>query len=352
MSNIISKNKIAKFLIKKGSFFLLLIICAISLLLSFFLEYTENEMLLHNNPNKIKQIVTIQTLKDITVIITSIIGVNLITTILIDINSRNKTLTDFFADDIISSPQFYEHLNDIEKEKLVNALLANYYFNNKSYIQEMHNSVLEKIQSLCEDGYYFTKCSFDVTCKVKDDYIEKHIEKTVHMRSFDKQKKLKKFCISHYGAQKNGIANEYEINSIKVNGNLITNEKLETSPHNTKPESRSLSTPEDIEYYTVLKEDLTLSNHRDTTIKTSYTTRTAPSDLVSTFKVSKPCKNFSVSFHMEHNHSNDYKLQSYAFGFADDAEELSHSSTHNEQTIIFNDWIFKNDGAVIVLVKK
>ena len=47
----------------------------------------------------------------------------------------------------------------------------------------------------------------------------------------------------------------------------------------------------------------------------------------------------------------EYKIKAYAFGVCKKAENSSAKEIPNEATIKFSDWIFTDDGVVVVMCK-
>lgn len=295
----------------------------------------------------IEKIAFYDAVKDILVVIISMLGFNLLSGIFIEVDTKNKYLSEIIANDVISCEEFYDYMDDDTKKKLYEVLEAN-MFANHAVASQMYKSIRDKLNS-STDEYYYTKCAYSVTCNVFDNYIEKEITRTTSIRSYKNKITLKNHKIIEYSSKMFNGLRAFEKGSLRINGNIISdNDCVESHDE----EALNLDEQNEYNYFVkyLYKKDLKITNDNDTTIVMNYKTRTSIDDKVSTFRVAYPCKEFSL--HCSIMQHDKYRLVGSAYGFLDDAGNSNNNITKSNITIEFSDWIFKHDGATVVILDK
>lgn len=287
-----------------------------------------------------------ETIKSILVVIISTIGVNLLSSILIDKNSKNYFLNEIMLNDVIGSSEFYNCMNDNVKEDMYNALECN-IFNQNTIKSSMYKSIRDKLNNM-SNNYYYTKCSYSVTCTVHDTYIEKVIKRTTHIRSYDECKTLKRHKIIGFSSKRISGLQSFEKISLKINNEKIDESDCKEIPANEDNWQEQNGYNYSIDY--IYQKNLRIYNNKDTIIVMEYRTRTSVDDRMSTFRVSLPCKEFNLHFSLTQQEK--YRLVGSAYGFLDDADNSNNNNSKANITIEFSDWIFKHDGAVVVILDK
>ncbi len=98
----------------------------------------------------------------------------------------------------------------------------------------------------------------------------------------------------------------------------------------------------------IYKPKLRIRSDKDTVITMVYTTRTTIDDKMSTFRVSYPCRSFSIHFSIKP--ADKYRVVGAAYGFLDDADNSTNDTSKTNLTLEFDDWIFKHDGVTVVIL--
>jgi hypothetical protein len=288
-----------------------------------------------------------KTIKDILLVIISVTGINLLSSTLIEVRSKNNYLSDIITNDVIAAPEFYNNMIKDNKLKMYNALEQSLYFKSK-VAHEMYASIRDKLVDNLKD-YYYTECSYSVTCTMFDNYIEKEVTRTTHIRSYEGKQNQKDFIISSFSSKKINGVDPYEIKSIEINGQKIKDNDIEKIPSQDKC---NLDEQNDYNYFVdyVYKKNLNFEQQKDTVITMKYITRTSKDDRMSTFRVKCPCKKFTLFYSIKQHEK--YRLAVNAYGFLDDADNSNNNTSKSDITITFNDWIYKYDGATIVIFDK
>ena len=291
--------------------------------------------------------VALKTIKDIFVILTSILGTNLLLNSLIEVRSKNQIITDVIENDVISSPKFYEEMSEENKLKMCNALENNLYYK-YDIVHQMFDDIRKRLNDKIEE-YYYVSCEYDVTCDINDKFIEKQISKTIAIRSYEDKYTINDFCISQFSSKQIAGVSSFELTSLKINGETKSiKETVKTIPNEV---SRLGEQNEyDISNCYIYNIPIEISKDKETTICVQCTTRTSIDDRCSTFRVTKPCKNFLLVYNL--NQQKDLRLSVDAFGFIDDANNSTNNTSKSNVNIKFNDWIFENDGVVVTILDK
>ena len=289
----------------------------------------------------------IQSLKDILLVFVSVCGTSLLLNLIVETNSKNALITDIIQNDVISAPEFYESMDIDKKEKMFHALEEHLYFKHNiqhTMFAEMRNKIIDMV---CD--YYYASCNYIVTCKIYDNYIEKEITRKVVLKSYDKNYTIRNFSIGNCSSKKIDGLESYELISFEING-----EKVNLDNHVRSQTLGTSNLDEQNEYNVniryIYNRPLKISSTKETTVVVKCKTRTAIDDKSSTFRVVKPCKNFSLVYTLEQHEK--YRLGVDAFGFLDDADESANNTSESNINITFNDWIFKYDGVVVMILDK
>lgn len=337
------RGRIKKYLLSKGTVcitVILTILCA--------LAYFGICLFVNKSPNS-ENIAMFLTLKDITLVVLSILGTNLLLSVIIDVYSKNKMLNEFFDEDIISSPNFYKHLDHENSEKMLNGLELTNHCNNNETLHKMYKSIRNKMDKYLNDKYYLDECAYVVHCVEKNNFFEKEILRTMKLKSYENEHTVKNYQLAEVNlTEVNGLPN-FEIDEVRVNDNLVnhTNIIKEETYNNGSLEIKN-GYNKKIKIY--LKEKLCLTSNKSTQITIKYISRCPLDDIVSSFRTSIPCKNFSVHYFAEPKAS--YRVIAHAFGFHEGARSYPNTNNENEVKLGFNDWIFTDDGICITMVKK
>lgn len=294
------------------------------------------------------------TLKEMCTIILSIIGTSLVLSLAFEVNNRNSAYTDFFEQDILSSPEFYKHIPSEDKMKILNNLENQEYFTGNVVMGEMYQSIRKRLKESTytypKYKYYMSYCKYDVKCVDKGNYFEKTVVRTMKFRAYEGETEEKELCLGKYKNKKAKISglNPFEISNLRIDGkeievSKITTEDLQDSEDVLVAQANYTSKQQ----YT-LKEPLKFNSENDTVVVVEYLSRTEKDDIHSTFRCSVPCKEFEVSFSIYGN----YALIPIGFGFCDHAKLSPNSKNDSEATVHFNQWLFEDDGVVIILNPK
>lgn len=342
------KSEIKKYGVNQGSMITMIILVVISSLSIVILSYYINiENTLPIEDIDTNRLVVFESLREVCVVLASICGCNLLVSTIIEVKSKNKYISQIIKDDVISAPEFYENMELKDKEKVYEALERSLYFNTKG-TQDMFNSIRTKLSTQIDD-YYYEECSYAVTCKVEKEYIEKTTIKKIKLRSYEEKFVVDKLEIGNYVGKSISGMKTYELKEFKINGNtmdLTRDIAYVDYEMNNLDEQNEYDTAKTIVY----NSSLTLSNAESTTVRIKVVSRTKLDDRISTFRVIKPCKHFSLVYSIENNEN--YRISVDAFGFLDDADESTNNESKNTINITFDDWIFKYDGVVVTILDK
>lgn len=297
--------------------------------------------------NETINVAKIQTAKDVLLVIISMTASNLLLGIIVEVKSKNSIVSEIILNDVFSSPDFYKNMDEEKKKNMYNALQNELYYRN-----DVKNSIIseitEKIVVFLKD-YYYESCGYVITCSIYDDYIEKDITKKVVLKSYDKSYTIKDFCIGSCSSKKIIGMDSYEIVSFEIDG-----KKIELSGNVVIKDAEMSNLGEQNEYDInkkfIYKKLIRVKKDKGTTIVVKCKTRTTIDDKSSTFRVVKPCKNFSLVYSIKQH--DKFRLGVDAFGFLDDADESANNTSDSNINITFNDWIFEYDGVVVTILDK
>lgn len=133
-----------KFSLKSGTFILLIVLTILCLVICILCSYYLN--IDTQNSNNVFGIsnTALKTIKEILIILTTILGTNLFMSLLIDVRSKNQIVTDIIENDVISAPEFYEEMREENKLKMYNALERKLHYKYDKE-QEIFNEIRQKL---------------------------------------------------------------------------------------------------------------------------------------------------------------------------------------------------------------
>ena len=331
-----NKKKIQKFKVTGKVWVISLILTIVAI--GFFV-YTTICLNTESKPN-----VLISTVKDISVIVMSILGTNLLVSVFVEVYNKNKILNDFFNKDIISASQYYTNLVPEQRCKMLKALEFSERCNNNIVMREMYESIQKKISEYKKDDYYFEELEYSVTCTDKGSYYEKDVLRTMRLKSYDGTCTIENYKIAEVNVGKiNGNIDTFEVSSVYVNGQPVEYKPPCCADNSDVNDCRNGY----LDKITLeLKEKIEFDNLTGIIITVDCITRCPKEDKVSTYRISRPCKKFTVSYTADSN----YKLTGHAFGFLDSAEAYPNPKKKNTIKLGFSDWIFTDDGVIVTMI--
>lgn len=324
-----------------------------------FLLYYENSFSITTMVQQNQKIseATIKTLNHINVfkncflIVLSMLSSSFISALLIDTNSKNSVITDLMKEDIFSNPEFYSLLDQPLKQRILNQLEKYCYFSGQSELQYMFSSMRDSVLEMSKDKIYYDKCSLVIQCTIENGYIEKHILRTINVKSYDDRLKLNEHLLMTCAYTAVNAYQAIDIQQFKIGGKTIPKSEIQeisidsNSPFNDKSG------------YTVMKKyiyqnSIDINSKDSTEISLSYITRVPLSDRTYSCRMPYACKSFSFDFSLKAN-SQDYRLNTVAFGFIDDGQKTPNlSEDHLSTKVSFNNWIFPYDGVAVTICDK
>lgn len=265
----------------------------------------------------------------------------------IESREYNNIVDKFLFDGILSSSECLKKVPESLRRKASCSLNKNLYFSDSEVKEGIFERILSKIDD--DSKYYYQECKVDVECKIYNDKIikniSKHIEISAYSNNIDEDNY--QFLTVDFDDK---TENEITIESIQVNGkdekyytkDCQCNEKLKMRNGYIKTRTFYLSNKITIPAYKSSQKVLSL----DIKYKTTFSIL----DPVYVCRLNCPCKQFSLSFSLVDQIDNEYKLQSFAFGFINQGTENGLNS-EKAVKICFTDWIYKYDGVVIFISK-
>lgn len=342
------KNR--RYSVSKSTLIIMIILTIICVAVYCFCAYWINmeDMQTFNNtiqPNV--DVLVLETIRDIVLVILSICGTNLIVSVLIEVKSKNAFLEDVILNDVIAAPDFYKEMSEQNKLKVYNALEECLYF---SYpvVHDMFGGIRNKLKSTI-DSYYFESCSYVVSCNINEKYIEKEITKSVSIKSYEKNYIITDFSVGNFSSRSIEGLRSFDLLSLEIDGQKI-NLKEDISEKADRISNLDEQNKYDLSLKYIYNKPLKICGEKGTQIVVKCKTRTPADDKISTFRVTKPCKQFSLIYNIKQH--DKYRLAVDAFGFLDDADDSANNSSDSNINITFNDWIYKFDGVVVSILDK
>lgn len=294
-------------------------------------------------------------LSEILLVVVSVFGTNLILSILIESKSKNAMLTDFMANDIIASPDFYDNLSDDNKHKMLDALTLSTDLKGNVDMLQMTKTIQQKLLEVKKD-YYFENCDFTISIEDKGSYFEKTITRQITLCPYDGELKINNFsfmkvcmiedqAIKPFTWQSIKISESTRCTEVDINSDIEECDIIKTNDI-SKKNGYNFAKEYIYKKPIVIKKDI----QHLTTIALSYIVRCPKNDIFSTYRTAAPCKKFSVKCTI--TPSQKYKLYAGAFGFMDNASSSANNRRDNEINISLKDWAFVEDGVAIAIYEK
>lgn len=339
---------IQKFFIKKSSVCLCIIlvfVCAIVYILCSY--YLNLKNILPTDSVDVMKIAALQTIKEVLLIIISLFGANLFLNLLIECKAQNALVTDIIMNDVIATPEFYSTLSEAKQKSMYNALERTLYFK-YDISHNMYQDIRDKLLTNIND-YYFCKCHFAVSCNVFDSYIEKEVTRSLSLKSYEDAYIIHNYGFGQFTSKTVSGLKSCEIKSVEINGQQVPHTDYTMTSgariHNLAEQNQYDCS---IEY--IYNKPITINSKTETLLCVKYVTRTSKDDRISTFRVAKPCKNFSLTYSVKQHEK--YRIAVDAFGFLDNADDSANDASDSNVNICFSDWIFKYDGVTVALLDK
>ena len=293
------------------------------------------------------------TLKDLSLIITTLIASSFLSCIFIETKDKNDIVENCILGEILESPKFYGYLSDRLKRDILNNLEQELYFHRSPMLDTMYKSIRTKLPGFQEKGYYFQQYEVIISCEIYDDYIVKKVKRITDIRSFREA-----YTIENYQIARNACSNAIKDDNIKnlkvymgKSDKAIENTCIEIESRETQNQLMKKS-GYDWETTCTLLKPLKLTSETSTKLTIEYETTVSIKDLALLFRVPVPCEECSIQYKISSKTSKNYRLVSCAFGLNDTAEDSPNDDTEDTVNIKFNDWIFPDDGAVIIIEEK
>lgn len=336
------KDECKRYKINKGTFIIMIILTFFCILVYFLIDFRIN---ISDNITP-KVIAIYETIKDILLVIVSVTGLNLLFSAIIEVKSKNSYLSEIMANDVIASNEFYDYMDNSKKESMYNALEKSLYFKD-DISHEIYKNIRYRLKENLGE-YYFTECSYSVTCTIHDTYIEKEITKTTKIRSYENEHIILNFRITNFTSKKVSGLEAFELKSVEINNKKLNQEDIDTNKSDKANLDEQNEYDFSIDY--LYNKKLALFSDKDTIITMKYITRTSKDDRMSTFRVGHPCKKFMLFYSVKQHEK--YRIVVNAYGFLDDADNSTNNSSKSDITITFSDWIYNYDGVTVVILDK
>lgn len=293
-------------------------------------------------------------IKDISTVVLSIVGTSLILGAAFEVNNRNSAYSDFFEDDVVGSSEFYKNISKENRLKILKFLQSQEYFEDNLIIGEMYEGIRDRLKNskyaYPKEKYYMECCKYRVTCIDKGTHFEKVTVREMQFKTYEGKLKLNELTLGRYKNIPANVAdvNQFEIISLRINGELIDKSFIKIEDENEPDDVLLAQANYKLRQKFILAKSIELDEKSNTTIVFEYKSMTEKDDIHSTFRCTVPCKHFEVHFSVDDH----YALIPIAFGFCDHAQTSPNSHNESEATIRFNQWLFEDDGVVIILKEK
>ncbi len=278
-------------------------------------------------------------IKDISLIALTIFAGALISGCLIEKKSNNKVYLDTIINEVLLSKDFYQNLSDDNKKVLEGHITG--------IEDKEHLEILKKIKEKLFDykpKFYFSQCSFVVTCKKKEGYIEKVVNKNLRIKSYKEREKIKGFRFIKSAFEEMPDIDNFEVINIMINNKVLQKNEYRIDREKvTENEQTLLKNKYNVREKCIYNKDLILRNSKETKITIRYITRVKEDDDNYVCRVSEHCNKFDLDFTMEGN----YKVTGSAFGFVDSAKETPNNTNDNNIKFKFDSWAFRSSGVSI-----
>lgn len=343
------KNTIYKKSFNKVALIILVILMVLCLGVYGYLTYLTN--LQESGVMVVKSasdLAAIKTWKDVLIVVTSTLSVNLFVSLLLTNSNSNKLLTKFFADGVIASPDFYKRISKNERAQMLKSLELSEYYNNNQTLQTVHHNIGKKLSAHQNDDYYYEKCEYIVETTEMDNYFENVVIRNISLRSYVPTKTIHNFRLATVDNHE-GMSSYYEVLELNVEGHKRDTSNVIPKPGKCEDELNSQNGYTDVTHY-YLKGGLTLTNDKNTDIYVKVKTRSPKNDPSLAFRASVPCRRLSVDYIIKN--TTKYKVVARAFGVMEPAVPYPNNYGDNGTKIELKDWVLKDNGIVIHIINK
>ena len=120
--------------------------------------------------------------KEIFIIISSILSSSFIIELFFESKNKNSMYTDFFVQEVVYSPEFYEKLPKEERRNIFKTINSIENPESNEVVTEMYDNLKQRlIQSISqtqkqENLYYMTSCSYRVECDTNTHILRKRFQ--------------------------------------------------------------------------------------------------------------------------------------------------------------------------------
>lgn len=308
--------------------------------------------------------VVFNVLSNILLVGLSILTTTIISVPLITLKENNALCNRVLSEDLLSSSEFFNIVNSYKKKELLRALECNYYFNNEKEKELMYCSVRNKLNGFAAGDYvegslpdkpvdfYFNLCEYEIDCTLVDDYFEKRITKNLEIKSYSDSA-----VIENYPLINCCFSPDDKLPYCKIESLHIGSKEYSITRYVSEEDIGAIGPLEERSGYKrkkafCFKDKLSLSSSTPVKLSICYTTRVYKNDIISTFRLRYPCKQFKFTFRTRGKIENTYDIAVNAFGFCDDGKSTPNTHTSSEVKVSFNDWIFPLDGVAVALKEK
>ncbi len=294
---------------------------------------------------RLEEKVILCTIKDILVVICTILGTNFLLSLLIQKKSQNDLYDEFLTEDLLQNKKFIESMPENNRKILLKYIEKIDYLGDNEIYSELISNVRDKIVNY-KYKYYFETNNTSIICTILPDCIEKKITKTYEAKSFKKEELFDEFPFAQSSLEPIEGRRSIEITSLKINDEIKDVSKFidyKTKDSENIYHKNSNYTKKIIGFY---KDPMKFYSDKTTKVEVVYTTYVPLRDRVYTTRLSAPCKKYDFRFRINDS-TKQYILHSQAFGFQEDATKTPAGCQPNEISYTINDWTFPADGVFI-----
>ena len=182
-------------------------------------------------------------------VVSSITGTNLLTSLIIEKNSKNEEWLNIISQDVLSNHIFYDYMDAKTKDTIISAVEYSINKYNNTVIQnEIMQSIIGKL-NFQNETYYFNKCDYNINCEIFDNHIRYEMKRITEMYSYKDDYSISNFRIAVVAnwcdkSNNNGIGN-FEI--------LINNVLLASDAYIVEDKSPCMESDIEINKYNTIK---------------------------------------------------------------------------------------------------
>lgn len=303
----------------------------------------------------VNSVVVYEVIKDISVVLFSTFGVNLLLGICVEKKNKNKAFEEFFSKEFLNSSDFNEMV-PVERQKQIYEKYKNkIVLNGNSSVCEMSDFLHER---LCDNlvDYYYEKCEYHTSCVIEKGLLKKSFIKDVKIAFLNENPNCEQFEFFSMYTKKIDGKDHLMITGVRLKDDkgkevkiLRENIDYEINKNNKIDETLKLKNGYDSHSRCFLEKDVVNEIIKDNlTLEIKWYCYEKIDDCLCTvYRVKVPCKKFTLEFHAPES----FDVLPNAFGFIDRSQGATNGDEHNAAKIEFAGWIFPDDGAIINLKK-